>query len=814
DVGTPNKAEENTLICNAFDQIKNSTRTTGSTYVHIESAKLSILGGTTGGKYQRLMNQWNTGQGLEGIHNRMNYLVLQRRLSIRPQDLNVRLKDKTIPSLAHILVVAHLFGDIEYRFDKKTNDLRSTTASTNSQIGIDDDEHSAFHYVFNKTADHADSLLTSTQDKHIQAFYAKTSEIYPRYCVLLQIYRNITEILQKSKDEINFDDGEVEQQTLRPSFINEVQKHIEQLYLKKAARNSQQLPILYVTKDTCMLAWYYYEHIFNIALLLFDMENALSTKSSLLITKKTQTPAQIILSYEFNFFTKTTLTGKNPLTNANSPFHNKEHLFDEGIRQLISAGLVMEDRWIQKSIRSYMKVIPPEDPTELMNLEEKLKEFNVSLLEYETIYRLSAKPSASKFTAMCCRHLASNIIYVKEYYKYVNDENMRETIEYLLNDGKITEEVVNGEKRYVAMIYDDDTTETNTNLSQMEKQSIFPAVYENNGPQQVQSETDGDRPVFAHLDTSKCNSAIAYTTSVISIDDNNNQELAISQLLSNIYSERDEGICNDDQQQEANEQQQEEEFMLNSNYNENENNLSHQVQPNAQEINEYQLIKKELSIDLKATTASNQLAEENDKQIKQIAQKILLSHSVFMTQTDVTKMTTHWSTNRQAAIDQLLNKRLLIKDFYFSKRNKGSSSLTSELGYAKCFPLDESITERIKFNKHLNEYGVDIKDYLQSFNGGEKIEFDTNNCPIIKNNNVNTNCKSYGLSEKAEELFYSNVFYKQYVTLDKQQILRPLPEISTNLVSNSVDTYHESNKRPIKRNKAQSRRRSKRKKQI
>ncbi|CAF1362043.1 unnamed protein product, partial [Didymodactylos carnosus] len=111
------KPEESSLLCKRFDEITDTDRATGSTLIHIERARLSILGATTGTRYSKLMMQWNNGQGIEGVHNRMLYMFVNRQEAIRPRQLKERKLNASSPSLAHVLLVVQCFPTTEYQFE-------------------------------------------------------------------------------------------------------------------------------------------------------------------------------------------------------------------------------------------------------------------------------------------------------------------------------------------------------------------------------------------------------------------------------------------------------------------------------------------------------------------------------------------------------------------------------------------------------------------------------------------------------------------------------------------------------------------------
>ncbi|CAF1317346.1 unnamed protein product, partial [Didymodactylos carnosus] len=278
------KTEEATLLIKAFDRIISDTRTTAQTAVDITKAKLTILGCTTGNRYPLLMKQWSCQSRLEGVHNRFCYMALLRVRATRPEQMLYRVKIENAPSIAHVLTVCHLFGDIEYRFTRtdsvlptllgidNTRPIQSPSAAitvkaTHSSITVDlvkllssttrttvtkqlSDEQlddfcdSAYAYTFSKTADHLNAIESDkTIPLHIEAFYAKTVEIYPKYCALIQLFVNITKVLQKIDQQlIIFDDGDNLNKQISQEFVRAARTAIIDLFF---GANIKKMKVLF-----------------------------------------------------------------------------------------------------------------------------------------------------------------------------------------------------------------------------------------------------------------------------------------------------------------------------------------------------------------------------------------------------------------------------------------------------------------------------------------------------------------------------------------------------------------------------------------
>ncbi|CAF1576764.1 unnamed protein product, partial [Didymodactylos carnosus] len=240
-------------------------------------------------------------------------------------------------------------------------------------------ETSAYNFTFNKGIDYIAAIRGGTLPRHIQDFYAKTAEIYPRYCALLQLYRNSMAVLEQIKDNINFDDGYRVGRVIDRAFIDLVQLHIEQMFYSNSELNDKNMPILYIEKSTCVDAWLWYDYLFSTSLGLFNLDedkiNRFLTEKQCIQNEKIVEgiKGKLLLLFPYNLFTKTILTNNDPSTNKNGPFHNNYHLADTALNKLIGDGLIQQYRWLmnghKKTRISYMKTIVPQSQAERDNFE-------------------------------------------------------------------------------------------------------------------------------------------------------------------------------------------------------------------------------------------------------------------------------------------------------------------------------------------------------------------------------------------------------------------------------------------------------------
>ena len=117
----------------SFVRFTNSSRTTGTTIIHIGDKRLTIVIATTGGKLMKNMKNWVNSTGFDGSHNRFLYMSIPKLTYSRPQEYSsfsitivililifysfqFNVHSKKNPSFTHLCVISHLFGTVRYVF--------------------------------------------------------------------------------------------------------------------------------------------------------------------------------------------------------------------------------------------------------------------------------------------------------------------------------------------------------------------------------------------------------------------------------------------------------------------------------------------------------------------------------------------------------------------------------------------------------------------------------------------------------------------------------------------------------------------------
>jgi hypothetical protein len=112
----------NKIVCQSFDLIQDETRGTGSNTHTINSAKLTILGSSTGEKYAHNMLKFNSQTGNDGVIARIGIHI------VPPLPTNVNAPSSvftSIPNILHCLIIVHYLAleKIELRFEKLQCDI-------------------------------------------------------------------------------------------------------------------------------------------------------------------------------------------------------------------------------------------------------------------------------------------------------------------------------------------------------------------------------------------------------------------------------------------------------------------------------------------------------------------------------------------------------------------------------------------------------------------------------------------------------------------------------------------------------------------
>ncbi|CAF1304316.1 unnamed protein product, partial [Didymodactylos carnosus] len=804
------KTEEATLLIKAFDRIIGDTRTTAQTAVDITKAKLAILGYTTGNRYPLLMKQWSCQNRLEGVHNRFCYMALPH--FVLPTLLGI---DNTRPIQSPSAAIT-----VKATHSSTTVDLvkllsPSTRTSVTKQLSdeqLDDFCDSAYAYTFSKIADHLDAIESDkTIPLHIEAFYAKTVEIYPKYCALIQLFVNITKVLQKINQQlIIFDDGDNSNKQISQEFVRAARTAITDLFFgANIKKNESGMLILYFEKNICIKAWSVYEYLFGVVLQLFDMPKPVQKPASTTLILNTSTyqsterqqDGRKILMIPYNIFTRATLTKNGGL------FHNlPSTVVDDALAVLVKDKLIFEDKWIIKVSKAYRKIPPPDDQNERDQLEKTLNVYAVQLKEYEDIYSQSSRPPTSTLSTMCCQHLLNYPIYIKEYHKYHDLPYLKEGIDELIKDGAIKEILENGKKEYKLKDISKSLNWTHkTAASSSSLLQLLPIQSQlSNVQSAIQSTHLSLQPSSLDSRDIALQTLSSSTSNVASLPTNNPSTTPITAIAVTPSNHTTGNHCNDN-----NIVLHSSSFVLDKQSYTNNHDTSKNACADSMDTQNVQrpdeMSHRDLGFDddPKANSVSDITGILMD--ITNLITGLNDDNTSCRTMAELNRVT----NNKKQAISKLLDEKLISSGLYFAHTNKatGDDQLNKTVGYMKCFAPASTGVEWMEFNDCLEANGVSSESYLKSFNFGQIIQYDQEmNLPIIPKTNAFTKTTSHGLTDDFEEILKFNSHYNQYVRYDDKAIIRLKEKVRTNLsgrvsACEPVDEFYIANASKSRKNK-------------
>ena len=205
DLGQGGTVSNRSLLCEAFDGFSESAKTTGTYDFSIENARLSLLGACTGGSLHLLLARYSSYKISDGCDNRFLYHFVENNLI--PYDF-IKKSNPFLPSMQQIFVIIHLVGKILYTFvDSLGNDESQRFYATKGKYYIAEGQR----------------LFRDRQQSHLQSFYSKSAEIFPRLCVNMQRLLDAMFILFEMRKNEDLYFAQVVDQT----FITKAKHYIE-----------------------------------------------------------------------------------------------------------------------------------------------------------------------------------------------------------------------------------------------------------------------------------------------------------------------------------------------------------------------------------------------------------------------------------------------------------------------------------------------------------------------------------------------------------------------------------------------------------
>ncbi|CAF2095205.1 unnamed protein product [Rotaria magnacalcarata] len=371
------------LLFEAFDGFSESSKTTGLHEFSIKDSRLSLLGACTGGSLHLLLTRYTAHKISDGCDNRFLYHFIEYNPT--PYDL-VKKSDRSLPSLQQIFVVVHLIGRVVYKFiDSLGDDKAQRCYATKGRYYIEEGQR----------------LFREQQQPHLQSFYSKSAEIFPRLCVNMQRLLDVILVLLEMKKH-----GDLEfSQMVDRSFVNTAKRYVERsLTLLK---QSDGVVISNVTLETCQITANLYDnYLFKITMGLFNLELS-STQLSMppnnfrnLLAEKPSVEKRL-LQLPFQFFLRSDL--KQPTINesgrkTNDPFHHIDsNELNDILNKLVEQQLLSIGNFISRpkaqSTFSYMKNPVPDDPYQQELLLRHLEHYKMNVNEYNNLLARSNLPN-------------------------------------------------------------------------------------------------------------------------------------------------------------------------------------------------------------------------------------------------------------------------------------------------------------------------------------------------------------------------------------------------------------------------------------
>lgn len=396
------------LLCEAFDGFSDSSKTTGMYEFSIANSRLSLLGASTGGSLYLLLARYSVHKIADGCENRFLYHFIENNLI--SYDM-IKKCDKFLPSMEQLFVIIHLIGHSVYTFvDELGNDEAQRFYVTKGGQYIEEGRR----------------LFKNRQQPHLQSFYSKSAEIFPKLCVAMQRFLDAMVVLFDMNKNRDLEYSQVVDQR----FIT-----LSNEYIKKNLvfiKNANGTLCHYIKLETCQITSTLFDnYLFKNTLNLFNLEQS-SLHSSMpctqfrtLIAEKPSIEKRI-LQLPFHFFLPSDL--KQPTMNdygkkINAPFHHVDsNTLNNVLNQLVEQKLLSVGKFISRPrgqpTSSYMKNPIPTDPIEQEEFIRNLLTYKINPDEYSNLLQRSKLPSRCVLLSEAQDLLISKIEHLDDCLKY------------------------------------------------------------------------------------------------------------------------------------------------------------------------------------------------------------------------------------------------------------------------------------------------------------------------------------------------------------------------------------------------------------
>ncbi|CAF3467600.1 unnamed protein product [Rotaria socialis] len=520
------------ILCQGFDLIEDETRGTGPHTHTIYSAKLAMLGASTGEKYANNMLNFESDNGNDGVIARIGMHVVP---TLPPKTRASRSVFTSIPNILQCLIIIHHLAaeKLQLHFDQSQADADNqseeptvpewlqnsrqqhgintpifqvingeqaplpTYKPTSVELEADGSYISASGVVCQYIEDDLNAANLSKDSKqYVRALHRKTGVKLPRYCACMNLLYHSISWCYEILDKINFVAGlHASNQELDTEFALAAEQLVRRK-VEQMPKDSQGRPIMFIPKKVVLAAIKLYNFTKQSSIDFFSCDGVerfaierlvkraqLKENAQQLRINKKQSiynEKYVLLSMESPFILSSWLSTKTTDLNWSGKWNKSISHGRTILTTLQECGLLREGQFIMYcKTPSFAKLTPAEiqeDPDKLISLQS----FGITLDVYTAAYKKMVLPSRNKLSSEGIAYICQSMDFVPYYHLYHQKDIIDEfdklvkngTITRQLNDDGITSYVVTSSP----VVNDITTSESYIQLSDDENNENLPAV--------------------------------------------------------------------------------------------------------------------------------------------------------------------------------------------------------------------------------------------------------------------------------------------------------------------------------------------------
>lgn len=268
-------------------------------------------------------------------------------------------------------------------------------------------------------------LFREKEQSHLQSFYSKSAEIFPRLCINMQRFIDAMIVLLEMKKQ-----GALEfSQKVDNNFILKAKKYIP--LCLNVMKNSNGDILNNVSLETCQITGTLYDnYIFKTTMAIFNLEHP-AIRSSL---PSNQFPSMLsekisngkrLLQLPFQFFLLSNLkqTRYEDGRKINAPFHHVDtNELNDLLNKLVEQKLLIIGNFISrpkaKSACSYMKAAISDDQHEQQQFRHHLNNYKINIDEYRSLLERANIPNRCTLLPDAIKILTSSYQHRDDCIKY------------------------------------------------------------------------------------------------------------------------------------------------------------------------------------------------------------------------------------------------------------------------------------------------------------------------------------------------------------------------------------------------------------